>query len=57
MRIAAMAEQQMSIEMIEVKAEDIISERRAMFDSFMGATKWSIGAVILLLVALYAFFG
>lgn len=52
-----MAQQQMSIEMVEVKAEDIIGERRAMFDSFMGATKWTIGGVVVLLVALWLFFG
>ena len=52
-----MAEQAMSIEMVEVKAEDIIAERRALYDSFMGATKWAIGAVILLLAALYLLFG
>ncbi|MEI6160179.1 MAG: aa3-type cytochrome c oxidase subunit IV [Roseococcus sp.] len=52
-----MAQQQMSIEMVEVKSEDIIGERRAMFDSFMGATKWGIGAVIALLVGLYLLFG
>lgn len=52
-----MAEQQMNIEMTEVKSEDIIGERRAMFDSFMDATKWSIGAVILLLVGLFVVFG
>jgi hypothetical protein len=52
-----MAQQQMSIELVEVKAEDIIGERRAMFDSFMGATKWGIGAVIVLLVGLYLLFG
>ncbi|UPY36009.1 preprotein translocase subunit SecE [Sediminicoccus sp. KRV36] len=52
-----MAEQQMQIEMIEVKAEDIIGERRAMFDSFTTATTWSIGAVVVLLVGLYLLFG
>ena len=52
-----MAEQQMNIEMVEVKSEDIIGERRAMFDSFMVASKWGIGATILLLVGIYMFFG
>lgn len=57
MRITTTAEQKMTIEMVEVKSEDIIGERRAMFDGFMDATKWSIGGVIVLLVALWVFFG
>ncbi len=52
-----MAEQKMTIEMVEVKSEDIIGERRAMFDSFMDATKWGIGATVGLLVAIYFLFG
>lgn len=52
-----MAEQPMSIEMVEVKAADIMDERRAMYDGFMTASKWGIGATIILLVALYLFFG
>lgn len=52
-----MAEQPMSIEMVEVKAGDIMGERRAMYDGFITATKWGIGATVVLLVALYLFFG
>jgi hypothetical protein len=52
-----MAEQPMSIEMVEVKAEDIMGERRAMFDSFISATKWGTGATIVLLVGIYLLFG
>jgi hypothetical protein len=52
-----MAEQKMQIEMVEVKAEDIIAERRAMYDSFMGASVYAIGATIVLLIGLYLFFG
>ena len=52
-----MAEQALSIEMVEVKAEDIMGERRQMFDGFITATKWGIGATVVLLVALYLFFG
>lgn len=52
-----MAEQQINIEMVEVKSEDIIGERRAMYDSFMGASTWAIGGVILLLVGIYLLFG
>ena len=57
MRNNGMAQQQTSIEMIEVKSEDIIGERRAMFDSFMSASKWGIGATIILLVGIYVLFG
>lgn len=52
-----MAEQQMKIEMVEVKSEDIMGERQAIFDGFMSATKWSIIAVVVLLVALWFFLG
>lgn len=52
-----MAQQNMQIEMVEVKAEDIMGERRAMYDSFMGATVWVIGGVVGLLVALWLFLG
>lgn len=52
-----MAEQPMSIEMVEVKSEDIMGERRAMFDGFISASKWGIGATTLLLVGVYLLFG
>ena len=52
-----MAEPNMKIEMVEVKAEDIIAERRAMYDSFMGASVYAIGATIALLIGLFLFFG
>ena len=52
-----MAEQEVNITMVEVKSEDIIAERRAMFDSFMGATKWGIGALVVLLAGVFLVFG
>ena len=52
-----MAEQKMSIEMVEVKAEDIIAERQALYDAFMKATVWGIGATVVLLVGIYLLFG
>ncbi|MBX9594866.1 MAG: aa3-type cytochrome c oxidase subunit IV [Roseomonas sp.] len=52
-----MAEQQMNVEMVEVKSEDIMAERRALFDGFMVATKWTTIATIALLVGIYVFFG
>jgi len=52
-----MAEQQMHIDMVEVKAEDIIADRRAMYDSFIKASTWTIAATIVALILLYLFFG
>ena len=52
-----MAEQKTQIEMVEVKAEDIIGERRAMYDGFMVASVWAIGGVVGLLVLLWLFLG
>ncbi len=52
-----MAEQKMSIEMVEVKAEDIIAERQALYDAFMKATVWAIGATVALLVGIFLLFG
>ncbi|MBS7813187.1 aa3-type cytochrome c oxidase subunit IV [Roseococcus pinisoli] len=52
-----MAEQQMHIDMVEVKAEDIIANRRSMYESFLKASTWAVGAVIVLLVLIYLFFG
>ncbi len=52
-----MTDHQMHIDMVEVKAEDIIGDRRSMYESFLKAAVWTIGAVIVLLVLLYLFFG
>lgn len=52
-----MAEQAMQIEMVEVKAEDIIADRRRMYGNFITAATWSIGATALLLIVLVLFFG
>jgi len=52
-----MAEQKLQIEMVEVKSEDIIAERRALYDGFMSASVWAIGAVIGLLILLWIFLG
>ena len=52
-----MTAQDTQIEMVEVKAEDIMEERRSMYDGFMNASTYAIGATVLLLVALYLFFG
>ncbi|NKC31804.1 aa3-type cytochrome c oxidase subunit IV [Falsiroseomonas selenitidurans] len=50
-----MAEQAPTYEMVEVKAEDIMAERQALYAGFMGATKWAIGvtAALLALMAIF----
>ncbi|MCQ4162568.1 preprotein translocase subunit SecE [Roseomonas sp. GC11] len=52
-----MAEAQQHIDFIEVKAEDIMAERLQGWELFTQATKWGIGAVIVLLAALYLLWG
>lgn len=44
-----------SIELVEVKAEDIMSERQTMYDWFMTGTTWSAGATIALLALMWIF--
>jgi hypothetical protein len=43
------------LEMVEVKAEDIMAERRSFYDAFMSSSTWAIGATVIVLV-LMAFF-
>jgi hypothetical protein len=52
-----MTDHQMHIDMVEVKAEDIIADRRAMYDSFIQAAAWTIGATVVLLALIYLIFG
>ena len=52
-----MAEVQTQYEMVPVAAKDILAERQNGWDSFMRAAQWGIGAVVVLLVLLYLFFG
>ena len=44
-----------TIEMVEVKAEDIMAERQGFYDAFMKGSTWAIGATVVVLV-LMAFF-
>lgn len=44
-----------SIELVEVKAEDIISERQALYDRFMTAATWSIGLTVAALLLMWIF--
>jgi Bacterial aa3 type cytochrome c oxidase subunit IV len=43
------------MELVEVKAEDILGERKAFYDRFMTGTTWSIGATVVLLVLMWIF--
>ncbi|HZF74660.1 MAG TPA: aa3-type cytochrome c oxidase subunit IV [Acetobacteraceae bacterium] len=43
------------VDMSEVKAEDIIGERQALYNSFMTATMWGIGIVVVTLVLMAVF--
>lgn len=52
-----MAEQTMQIDMVEVKPEDIIADRRAMYEGFLSGSRWGIGATVVLLILIYLFFG
>ncbi len=52
-----MAEQKTQIEFVEVKAEDIMSERRDMYDAFMASIPWAIGATVALLLVIYLIWG
>jgi hypothetical protein len=52
-----MAEHQGSgdMELVEVKAEDIMAERRSFYEGFTKASVWGIGATIALLVLMAIF--
>ncbi len=43
------------MELVEVKAEDILSERRAFYDGFMSSSTWAIGATVVVLVLMAVF--
>ncbi len=43
------------MELVEVKADDILPERRGFYDSFMGATKVVAGATVAVLVLMWIF--
>lgn len=52
-----MAEASHDIDFVEVRSEDILAERTRGWDQFTVAAKWSIGAIIVLLLAIYVFWG
>lgn len=44
-----------TMELVEVKAEDIMAERSALYDRFMTATTWCVGLTIALLALMWMF--
>ncbi|HWL82685.1 MAG TPA: preprotein translocase subunit SecE [Roseomonas sp.] len=52
-----MAEATHEIDFVEVKAEDILAERTRGWDQFTVAAKWTIGAIVVLLLAIYLLWG
>ncbi len=52
-----MAEHKTQVDYVEVKAEDIIGERKALYESFMSAAKVGIGITAAILVILYLVWG
>lgn len=50
-----MAEQAPTYEMVEVKAEDIMAERKSFYGGFLQGTTWAIGVVIAILVLMAIF--
>jgi hypothetical protein len=43
------------IELVEVKAEDIMEERQGFYDAFMDSSKWAIIGVVAILVLMAIF--
>ncbi|WP_170985116.1 aa3-type cytochrome c oxidase subunit IV [Roseomonas sp. AR75] len=44
-----------TMELVTVRSDDIIAERRSFYESFMTATSWAIGATVLVLVLMWIF--
>ena len=42
-------------ELVEVKAEDLMEERSALYDRFMTASTWGIGLTVAVLVLMWIF--
>ena len=53
----SMAEARQHIDMVPVRAEDILSERQAGWQAFTRAASWGIGVIVVILLLLYAFLG
>jgi hypothetical protein len=44
-----------TLELVEVKSEDILAERTAFYDRFMSSTTWAVGATIVVMVLMWIF--
>ncbi len=44
-----------TMELVEVKAEDIMAERQSFYDRFMSGSTWAIGATIVVIVLMWIF--
>ena len=42
-------------ELVEVKAEDILSERQSFYSTFMGGTKAAVGVTVAVLLLMWVF--
>jgi hypothetical protein len=42
-------------ELVEVKAEDLMEERSALYDRFMAASTWGIGGTVAVLALMWIF--
>lgn len=42
-------------ELVEVKAEDLMEERTALYDRFMAASTWGIGLTVITLALMWIF--
>lgn len=52
-----MAEHNTEIDFVPVKAEDIIGDRRALYDAFVKSIPLAVGVTVVVLVGLYLFWG
>ncbi len=52
-----MAEHKQEIDYVAVTAEDIMEERRGMYDGFMKSIPWAAGATVGILVLIYLIWG
>ena len=44
-----------TMELVEVKSEDILADRRAFYESFLSGTTWSIIGTVALLALMWIF--
>jgi hypothetical protein len=44
-----------AMELVEVRAEDILAERRTFYERFMSGASWAIGATVAVLALMWIF--